>query len=51
MSKARNIKTGEIVKTCPVTGDEYRVTRWEERTDGRVVALEKERLESEEYDE
>lgn len=51
MSKAQNIKTGEIEKTCPVTGATYRVTEWIEKGD-RTIALEKELLDdSEESDE
>lgn len=38
------VKTGDIVKECPVTGEAYRVTEWIERGD-RVIALEKELIE------
>lgn len=37
---ASEIKSGDRIMECPISGDEYRVTRWAER-DGHVVALEK----------
>jgi hypothetical protein len=36
------IETGEIHKQSPITGDLYRVTKWVDKGDGRIVALEKE---------
>jgi len=39
------VKEGEIVKKSPITGDLYRVTRWVERGEGRVIALENELME------
>lgn len=37
---ASEIESGERVMQCPITGREYRVTRWASRN-GRVIALEK----------
>lgn len=37
---ASEIESGERIMQCPISGQEYRVTRWAER-DGRAVALEK----------
>lgn len=36
------IQEGEIVKQSPITGKEYLVTRWVEKGDDRIIALEKE---------
>lgn len=38
------IETGERIMTSPVTDTVYRVTKWVDKGDGRVVALEKEAL-------
>lgn len=36
------VKEGEKVVTCPVTGRRHRVTRWVDRGEGRITALESE---------
>lgn len=36
------IETGERFMTSPLTGETYRVTKWVEDGDGRMVALHKE---------
>ncbi|MDL0127097.1 hypothetical protein [Halobacterium salinarum] len=38
------IESGDRTMTCPITGQEYVVTRWASR-DGRTIALEKEPVE------
>ena len=38
------IREDPITHECPITGQQYRVTRWVERGD-RIIALEKEPLE------
>lgn len=38
------VETGERVMQSPVTGTEYLVTKWVEKSDGRAIALEKEEL-------
>jgi len=38
------IKEGERIMVSPITGTEYRVTRWVEKADGRAIALDKEAL-------
>lgn len=40
----RKIKTGKIIMQSPLTGIVYRVTKWRELGDSKVVALEKEPL-------
>jgi sugar lactone lactonase YvrE len=39
------IEEGERFAQSPITGATYRVTRWVEVGDGRIVAIEKERIE------
>jgi hypothetical protein len=39
------IEEGERYAQSPITGATYRVTRWIEDADGRIVALDKERIE------
>lgn len=38
------IREGEIVRESPITGETYRVTKWVDKGDDRIVALEKEKL-------
>ena len=38
------VETGEIIRESPITGEQFRVTRWVDKGDGRIVALEKEPL-------
>jgi hypothetical protein len=36
------VESGERIVESPLTGTTYRVTKWVEKGDGRIVALEKE---------
>lgn len=38
------VQTGERYEQCPVTNKWYRVTKWENRPNGRTIALEKEHV-------
>jgi len=38
------VETGERIMESPVTDTTYRVTKWVDKGDGRVVALEKEAI-------
>lgn len=37
-----NIETGEKILQSPLTGKEYRVTKWVDQGDGQFIAIEKE---------
>lgn len=41
------VEDGERFARSPITGTVYRVTRWIEQDDGRIVALEKEAIDDE----
>lgn len=42
-----DIETGERIMESPLTGNTYRVTKWVDKGDGKVVALEKELVDDE----
>jgi len=45
-----NVETGEKIVSSPATGATYKATQWIERDDGRVLALEKQEVETAELE-